>query len=96
MTGTEGQARPHRVQRSRQVKDSMLGAVYVGRPSEWGNPWDMEIGRTKALRMFREYAVRTSELHPDWLKPLKGKSLACWCPLNQPCHADILLELANR
>lgn len=26
---------------------------------------------------------------------LKGKNLACWCPLDQPCHADILLEKAN-
>lgn len=28
-----------------------------------------------------------------WLKPLRGKNLACWCPLDQPCHADVLLEL---
>ena len=27
---------------------------------------------------------------------LRGKNLACYCPLDQPCHADILLELANR
>ena len=27
---------------------------------------------------------------------LRGKDLACWCPLGQPCHADILLELANQ
>ena len=27
---------------------------------------------------------------------LAGKNLACWCPLNQACHADILLELANQ
>jgi hypothetical protein len=27
---------------------------------------------------------------------LRGKDLACWCPLDQPCHADALLELANR
>ncbi|QOT15911.1 DUF4326 domain-containing protein [Paenarthrobacter sp. YJN-5] len=27
---------------------------------------------------------------------LAGKNLACWCPLDQPCHADVLLELANR
>ncbi len=27
---------------------------------------------------------------------LRGKNLACWCPLDQPCHADVLLELANR
>lgn len=30
------------------------------------------------------------------LKDLRGKNLACWCPLDQPCHADVLLELANR
>lgn len=27
---------------------------------------------------------------------LRGKNLACWCPIDQPCHADVLLELANR
>jgi hypothetical protein len=27
---------------------------------------------------------------------LRGKNLACWCPLGQPCHADVLLELANK
>jgi hypothetical protein len=32
---------------------------------------------------------------PD-LQPLRGKNLACWCPLDQPCHADVLLELANQ
>lgn len=26
---------------------------------------------------------------------LKGKNLACWCPLDQPCHADVLLKIAN-
>jgi len=28
-------------------------------------------------------------------KELRGKDLACWCPLDQPCHADVLLEIAN-
>ena len=28
--------------------------------------------------------------------PLRGKHLACWCPLDQPCHADVLLRLVNR
>ncbi|HEX5183627.1 MAG TPA: DUF4326 domain-containing protein [Allosphingosinicella sp.] len=27
---------------------------------------------------------------------LRGKNLACWCRLDAPCHADVLLELANR
>lgn len=30
------------------------------------------------------------------LHKLRGKNLACFCPLDQPCHADILLEIANR
>lgn len=32
----------------------------------------------------------------DAIEALRGKDLACWCPLDQPCHADVLLELANR
>lgn len=31
----------------------------------------------------------------SWMSPLIGRDLACWCPLGQPCHADVLLELAN-
>jgi hypothetical protein len=34
--------------------------------------------------------------HEHYLGPLVGHDLACWCPLDQPCHADTLLELANR
>ncbi|MCG7592419.1 DUF4326 domain-containing protein [Mycobacterium sp. PSTR-4-N] len=29
------------------------------------------------------------------LDALSGRDFACWCPLDQPCHADVLLELAN-
>lgn len=37
---------------------------------------------------------------PEWLRKeglaaLRGKNLACWCKLDAPCHADVLLELAN-
>jgi hypothetical protein len=31
----------------------------------------------------------------DEIRELAGRDLACWCPLDQPCHADVLLELAN-
>lgn len=31
----------------------------------------------------------------DVRRELRGKNLACWCPLDQPCHADVLLEMAN-
>jgi hypothetical protein len=30
------------------------------------------------------------------LSELRGKNLACWCRLDQSCHADVLLELANK
>ncbi|WP_197919347.1 DUF4326 domain-containing protein [Thiosulfatihalobacter marinus] len=30
------------------------------------------------------------------LPELRGKDLACWCSPDQPCHADVLLEMANR
>jgi hypothetical protein len=31
----------------------------------------------------------------DRLHELRGCNLACWCPIGEPCHADVLLELAN-
>ena len=34
-------------------------------------------------------------LEPRALGLIRGKDLACWCPLDQPCHADVLLEIAN-
>lgn len=32
---------------------------------------------------------------PEIRAELAGHDLACWCPLDQPCHADVLLEIAN-
>lgn len=29
-------------------------------------------------------------------RQLAGKDLACWCPIDKPCHADVLLEIANQ
>lgn len=42
------------------------------------------------------WAHSTGTLPPPDPTELRGKNLACWCPLDQPCHADVLLELANR
>jgi hypothetical protein len=41
-----------------------------------------------AQRAYIEYAARNRH-------QLVGKHLACWCPLNEPCHADVLLMVAN-
>jgi len=72
-------------------------AIYVGRPSKWGNPFRVTANcpRGEAIVKFRAYASARLSTDPRWLDELKGKDLVCWCsPL--PCHADVLLELANR
>jgi len=48
--------------------------------------------REQAVAMFRQYHALSK---PVRFAELAGKNLACWCPLDQPCHADVLIELAN-
>lgn len=87
------------------------GAVSVCRPGRWGNPFIVSQKRKPGTRFGVQYiGVPTQEdavecFHlmmlerPDWIEAAKrdlaGKDLACWCPLDRPCHADILLKLAN-
>lgn len=66
--------------------------VYVGRPSRWGNPFKISVYGEESLRLFRKDLEERLKVEPDFLDPLRGKDLACWCPLDKPCHADILLE----
>lgn len=115
---------PTRIQRKRTKGWKMpKGAVYVGRPTKWGNPFvvhgdHMLHGRSQP--MAPEIAVgcfRATVKEGAWFsqplpwpkgkipaemttvadvqRELRGKTLACWCPLDQPCHADVLLEIAN-
>lgn len=126
-------AHPLRIQRKRVSGWRMPeGAVYVGRPTIWGNPFVAEeacegrfivrmydnsvrIERYKSLadakagsvRLFRKYLdndgrqpgqVRDAGgifIAQRAVQELRGKQLACWCSLDQPCHADVLCELAN-
>jgi hypothetical protein len=48
-----------------------------------------------SLELFLDYATCRARRDKDWLAPLRGKDLACWCKAGAPCHADILLRLAN-
>lgn len=46
---------------------------------------------------WRDRVVKVPERPPvPDVRELRGKNLACWCPLDRPCHADVLLELANQ
>jgi hypothetical protein len=68
------------------------GSVYVGRPTKWGNPF--EIGRdgtrSDVVAKYREWIAK----RPELVGELRGKDLVCWCA-PQACHADVLLALAN-
>lgn len=95
---------PRRYQRTRNVAaDIPVEAVYVGRPTKWGNPW--KIGDTHPELGDPMPAADVVVLYRDWLfergaqtevrLALRGKDLVCWCSLDAPCHADVLLEVAN-
>lgn len=91
--------RPRRIQRSRRVGwRAVPGAVYVGRPSKWGNPHRTNPRHSsEAVERYRSdlLAGRLPIHIDDVQRELRGKDLACWCPLDEPCHADVLLEIAN-
>lgn len=83
---------PERIQRMRTKGWKMPpNSVYVGRPTKWGNPFTRHNSGTvnPALR----FACEVGPLLD--VSELRGKNLACWCSLEQSCHADVLLELAN-
>ena len=84
---------------NKRDKNVPKDAVYVGRPSKWGNPFTVErYGRGTAIQMFAEWIGHHEnagfKLGVDAKLELKGKDLVCWCA-PRPCHADILLEIAN-
>ncbi|MGI4791995.1 MAG: DUF4326 domain-containing protein [Janthinobacterium lividum] len=73
------------------------GAVFVGRPGPFGNPFIMhsEGERDSVCDQFEVYATERLKAEPGWLDPLRGKDLVCFCAPKR-CHGDILLKLANR
>ena len=76
-----------------------LEIVYVGRPSPWGNPYKVFGGRTpaEAVALFEAdlLAGRLGVTVNDVVRELRGKHLACYCKIGDPCHGDVLLRIAN-
>lgn len=95
---------PRRIQRKREKGWRMpANTIYVGRPTIFGNPFE---GGTDVVADYAAWLGPYGEsLFPSlknkryWLlnalPRLQGKNLCCWCRLDQPCHADVLLKLAN-
>ena len=68
-------------------------AIYVGRPSKWGNPF--RIGKETREVIVKRFRESLSEQQKEDIRTeLKGKDLVCWCA-PEACHADVLLEIAN-
>ena len=72
------------------------GAVYVGRPSEWGNCYKIgrDGNRTEVIAKYLGDILRSPGLRRRIRRELRGKHLVCWCA-PAPCHADVLLVIAN-
>ena len=83
---------PQRIQLSRAKGWRMPpNTVKVDRATKWGNPWTFE--NSGNVHPAVRFACETA---PLWdVSELAGKNLACWCRIGNPCHADVLLELAN-
>ncbi|GAA2686296.1 DUF4326 domain-containing protein [Streptomyces aculeolatus] len=96
---------PTRVQRTRRRGQPGMppGAVYVGRPGKWGNPFPAYGGspeeRAHAARLFTVLlATRADHPHPEHVvaypsdeeirEHLADRDLACWCPLPEPGEPD--------
>ena len=65
----------------------------VARPTRWGSPYKLEDhGREKTLALYEKWLAARLAKEPDFLEPLRGYNLGCFCAPNQSCHAEILLR----
>ena len=82
-----------------------MGAIIVDRSTMWGNRWKIGVwsntlGRNvetiqEAVELYRRH-MWTTPHEAAWVREcLRGHDLVCWCPLTLPCHAEVLLEMAN-
>lgn len=69
--------------------------VYIGRPSKWGNPFELgpDGDRDLVVKKYRDWILTQPQLLAD-LPELYGKALGCYCA-PRACHGDVLLELAK-
>jgi hypothetical protein len=48
-----------------------------------------------AVQLYKRFTAREVALQIAAYQELRGKNLACWCKPGTPCHADVLLKIAN-
>ena len=97
---------PHRIRLERSAGWKMpANTLKVDRTTRWGNPFTIaECGSIAVAvaqhgRWMRGEIAAPGAVEPPTREVLRaalgGRNLACWCALNGPCHADLLLTLAN-
>jgi hypothetical protein len=95
-------SKPQRIQISRKKGWRMpVNTVNCARPNKWGNPFKVGIATpelavdqfVKHMGLPGDYKIPSMQ---EALDELRGKNLACWCKIGEPCHADALLDIANR
>lgn len=101
---------PQRIQLQRARGWRMpAGTVKVDRSTRYGNPFrigdDGVPDAAAAVRLFAKLLDRQEELASSTdlfvftkarlVQDLAGRNLACWCRPGEPCHADVLLKVAN-
>lgn len=71
------------------------GAIYVGRPTKWGNPFVVgkHGSRHQVVMKYRAY-IRSNKRLMAQLQELAGHDLVCWCAPAE-CHAHVLVELVE-
>lgn len=101
---------PKRIQRKRTMGWKMPpDTIYVGRPTKWGNPFEIgmviresdtndyitTLKNIEDVLMWYKNYLRRNGMREEIINELRGKNLSCWCAPGSPCHADILLKIAN-
>jgi hypothetical protein len=81
---------------NKRDKNVPINAVYIGRPSKWGNPFEIgrDGNRDEVIAKYRIMILANPFKLADVKRELKGKDLVCWCSPSS-CHGDVLIKIAN-
>ena len=97
-----GHTKPRRLKLANRLMKNPPNSKRVMRPSRFGNPFAVsgepsQEANQMAVDLYRDYLEEERpDLIPVIRQELHGYDLICSCPLDWPCHADVLLEIANK
>jgi hypothetical protein len=101
---------PERIQLRRKAGWRIpANTVKVDRSTRWGNPFPAnEHGQDGCVELFERFLAAGDRMYvkdshivtypcdEEIRRQLGGKDVACWCGLEERCHGDVLMAIANR